>query len=128
VKYNTRTIYITVVAALFALGGFPGAHAQDAAIRPVRPSLDVTLTVGSAAKSREFYGAILGLKELETVSVPGAESIYPFAVGPSVIRLVAYPRTPPRPPSGGEGTMGFTGMTLTVPDLDAIAKTMASRI
>lgn len=67
-------------------------------------------------KMFEFYGQVLGLKQLQTFTVGGGQHIARFQSGPSQIKLTA--RVPGREyrPGGVEDATGFRLLTLTFPD------------
>jgi glyoxylase I family protein len=111
----------TAVAVLLLTGGFTSAQMP---FEMAKPGLDVGVVVSDMAKSRRFYGEVLGLKPVNLPPVPlaGGGELVRYASGSTDIKLRTFDSTPEKFETGTMEANGIRLMTMFVEDVDAMVK------
>ncbi len=93
----------------------------------MKPSLDVGLVVSSEDKTKEFYGGVLGLKEVAPLTLPDGGKMLRFQYGSTTIKALLYSPTPAKNPGGINAAIGLRLLTLTMPDLELIQQNAVAK-
>jgi catechol 2,3-dioxygenase-like lactoylglutathione lyase family enzyme len=122
---------VLLTTTVFALASSRAVNPRtdDASSVPfelAKPGLDVGLVVSDMDKAKRFYGDGLGLKLLAAlpVALPGGGQMLRFQSGATVVKLLTYPKTPPKVEHGVMLANGIRLMTMMVKDPDALAKSL----
>jgi len=115
-----------VPALLFALSAI-AADSPGGGLDMLKPGLDVGILVSDAAKAKEFYGETLGLKHIGTLDMPNGGKMMRFQSGASVLKVIAYEKTPPKGPTGIREAVGVRLVTVLVTDGEGVAKRVAAK-
>lgn len=86
---------------------------------------DLIMVTNEDAKAKEFYGDILGLKQLSSRPLKDFSEIITYQVGIGAIEIIAMGKPVPKH-TGVNGGIGIRGVALFLPDADRFAKSMAS--
>ncbi|MFN0120007.1 MAG: hypothetical protein ACKV2V_05850, partial [Blastocatellia bacterium] len=87
------------------------APSQAAPFELIKQTLDVGMVVSDREKAREFYGEILGYKELPAFKTPDGGEMLRFQAGTTTLKLNVLPKTPPKYPGGTNAGIGFRLLT-----------------
>jgi catechol 2,3-dioxygenase-like lactoylglutathione lyase family enzyme len=87
------------------------------------------MAVSDEAAAREFYGAVLGLKEFDPWNLPPPFSMkmYLFATGAGRVKFASPPGQRPRDADAGPDAPGLRSVTLRVSDLAAAREGLTKR-
>jgi catechol 2,3-dioxygenase-like lactoylglutathione lyase family enzyme len=94
-----------------------------------KDSIDLGIVVQDAGKALAFYRDTLGLVDQGEMPVPGGGKMYRLLCGKSLVKLVAFAKTPEsRPAPGGlVGATGYRYFTLSVSNLDRVVEESAAK-
>jgi catechol 2,3-dioxygenase-like lactoylglutathione lyase family enzyme len=112
------------IAAWIALAQL--VHAGPKPIETTRPMVDLILVTNDGGKLTEFYGEVLGLKQLVSAEMKGVGQVTSFQLGTASINIVAAAKPVPQHDGGFEGGIGIRGVALFLPDADRFSKSMVS--
>ena len=87
----------------------------------------VILMVADEAKSKEFYGKTLGLRETPPHGRPETGLLYAYASGGSTILVKAARKDAPNRAGNPAAAVGLRAMTFTVDDLSATERFLSGR-
>lgn len=89
-----------------------------------KDSIDLGIIVKDADASLKFYRDTLGLEEQGTMPMPGGGTMHRLLCGTSLIKLVDPGKVPPAEaaPGGIAGATGYRYWTISVSNLEAVAK------
>jgi catechol 2,3-dioxygenase-like lactoylglutathione lyase family enzyme len=87
----------------------------------------IILMVADEAKSKEFYGKTLGLKETPPHGRPETGLLYAYAIGGSTILVKAARKDSPNRAGDPAAAVGLRAMTFTVDDLDSTGRFLRDR-
>lgn len=99
------------------------AAAQDVAEIPFDvPSgaLNVVLSASDADATREFYGEILGLKEISPLAIPGSGPMLRFMGGKTEIKFIILDQDLPKSDGGERAALGVRSLTIFVNDAKGV--------
>ncbi len=85
-----------------------------------KDSIDLGIVVRDAEPMLAFYRDTLGLPHQADLDLPGGMKMHRLLAGSSVIKLVAFQRTPAAaaPPGGLSGGSGYRYFTITISNLE----------
>ncbi len=108
-----RTILLALLATTAAFAAGP--------INAVKPTLDAGIIVTDIAKSKAFYGGVLGLKETSPMQLPDGTTVIRFQAGTAILKLREFPKAA-KFPGGVRASIGFRLITIYFGDLAPILK------
>jgi len=137
---NTRSMFLGSLAAtslvLTLLAVAPAAHAAEPASGFTKPTVDIGIVARDAEKSAQFYGEVIGLKEIKGFSATaefgkkiGLVDNHPINVrvfvaeeveGATRIKLMSFPAANGKLPDRSHihSTIGINYLTFFVKDMD----------
>jgi catechol 2,3-dioxygenase-like lactoylglutathione lyase family enzyme len=99
------------------------------AIALTKDSIDLGIVIKDSEKSLAFYRDTLGFKHEGDMPIGGGTTMHRLLCGTSLIKLLA-PGTPPAAeaaPGGIQGSTGYRYWTISVSNLDELAKACEER-
>jgi predicted enzyme related to lactoylglutathione lyase len=111
-----------------AIGTLSAALASSAAAENVdipnlmlKPSVNLVLSVGDVAKSKEFYGEVLALKPMSNLNLPGGFVMTRYQVGGTEIKFLHSPAAKDAHTGKPSEAIGIRRLTLFFRDPQALA-------
>lgn len=98
-----------------------------AGIETSKPGLDVGIVITDAAKAKDFYGGVLGLKEAGAFPLPTGGTMIRYQSGATTIKLLSYEL--PRVKTAGpiREAIGIRLITVYTTDRDGVIERAAKR-
>jgi catechol 2,3-dioxygenase-like lactoylglutathione lyase family enzyme len=88
----------------------------------LKPSVNLVLSVGDVEKSKEFYGAVLGLKPMSNLNLPGGLVMTRYNVGGTEIKFLHHPSARSGETGKPHEGIGIRRLTLFFRDPQALAE------
>lgn len=113
-----------ILALCFA--GASAAWGDDTPWTLSKRTLDVGIVASSAEAAKKFYGEVLGLERLASVSQADGEAMLRFRSGTSVLKISVYGEPRPQPEAGVRAAIGLRLLTLLTQDAAGVARRAAA--
>lgn len=112
-------ISFSILFVPFAL--ISARSAQSAEFHPIpfdviREAVNVVLTVHDGHAMQEFYGVVLGLRQIPTLEMPDGSTMLRYLGGRAEIKLWVAPSEVSKVPGGFKTGRGIRGMTVYLPE------------
>ncbi len=126
-KTFCASLLLAVTAALTPVA-FADEPAGSLSALSIQPSMNVFRRFASdRATMIEFYGGVLGLKQLPSVQLGGTNEMLLFAIGTGQVKLQATPAAAQYPNGAVRDVTGLRVLTFFYPDEAALAARFAAR-
>jgi catechol 2,3-dioxygenase-like lactoylglutathione lyase family enzyme len=125
-SWVTRLLAPAVLSLI--VGGATVPAAEDVQIPKLlfQPSVNLVLSVGDVAKSKEFYGDVLGLKPMANLNLPGGFTMTRYQVGTTEIKFLHNPATQKTETGRLDAAIGIRRLTLFLPDQRGLSERFAA--
>lgn len=92
-----------------------------------KQGIDLGIVTSKPAEALKFYRDTVGLPYMEELAMPGGMTMHRLKAGDSVIKIVSMAKAPAAvaPPGGIQGATGYRYWTITVTNLNELAKRCA---
>jgi catechol 2,3-dioxygenase-like lactoylglutathione lyase family enzyme len=99
----------------------------SAAVETAKPGLDVGVVITDAAKAKDFYGGVLGLKEAGVIPLPTGGTMIRYQSGASILKLLAYEKSPAVTGGPTRAAIGIRLITVYTTDRAGVIERAAQR-
>ncbi|MGD9720374.1 MAG: VOC family protein [Pirellulales bacterium] len=128
-RIRAKTLFV-LASVLLGLGvGLPIATASAAPAKTVSipklmllPSVNLVLSVGDVAKSKQFYGDVLQLKPMANLNLPGGLVMTRYQVGTTEIKFLHNPAADKKETGALDAAHGIRRLTLFFRDEPGLAE------
>lgn len=99
------------------------ASAEGTTIKDLifQPSMNIVISTSDVAKTKEFYGEVLGLEPMDPLIFPNGMEMTRYRVGTSEIKFLHNPQEIPRETGGVRDAIGIRLLAFFFPDEAALA-------
>jgi catechol 2,3-dioxygenase-like lactoylglutathione lyase family enzyme len=131
-KTQLPSFILPMFLLAIAWAGPRSVRADDVPAMPFemsKPGLDVGVVVSDMDKAKKFYGDALGLQRLPDLPLvlPDGGKLVRFQCGATVVKLLTYPKAPPKVEHGVMQANGIRLLTMMVKDPDTLAKRLTDQ-
>jgi catechol 2,3-dioxygenase-like lactoylglutathione lyase family enzyme len=116
-----RHILMSLSAVVWLVAACAAAENVDIPNMMLKPSVNLVLSVGDVAKSKEFYGDVLGLKPMTNLNLPGGFVMTRYNVGGTEIKFLHSPAATEAQTGKLDAAIGIRRLTLFFRDPQALA-------
>jgi catechol 2,3-dioxygenase-like lactoylglutathione lyase family enzyme len=96
-------------------------------IETSKPGLDVGIVITDAAKAKDFYGGVLGLKEAGAFPLPTGGTMIRYQSGATVIKLLSYEKPPAKTAGPIRDAIGIRLITVYTTDREGVIERAEKR-
>jgi predicted enzyme related to lactoylglutathione lyase len=115
-----NSLTIAALSMSLAAGGASAGNV-DIPNLMLKPSVNLVLSVGDVAKSKAFYGDVLGLKPMSNLNLPGGFVMTRYQVGGTEIKFLHNPAAKEAQTGKVDEAIGIRRLTLFFRDPPALA-------
>lgn len=119
-RLPARLIVLCVAGASAAWSG------DDTSWTLSKRTLDVAIVASNAEAAKKFYGEVLALEPLASLSRADGGEMLRYRSGTSVLKISVYAKPRPKPEAGVRAAIGFRLVTLLTRDAAGVARRAAA--